>query len=262
MTQYYVTQRGKPVGPWSVEQVLQALRRGEVLPTDYYFDPEKGEWQLVLTSSWVPEEFKVLPKLDPDLSKEKRTAGLVPADKREWFIFRDSRQFGPYSYYEMIKLLQTKRLYDYDFVWSPGLSTWVKLYQIPEFSSDVIQKLARSSDPNVSQVFFRRRYPRVSLKHKAFLHNSKKWWSVETTEVSAGGVGLVVPKTEDIQVRDQMILHLTSAAHATLPPFNALCEVVSIKPYSENQLKLGLSFVALNQDIQLNLKLFTERKVA
>jgi hypothetical protein len=304
MNQYYVTQKGKTVGPWSLEKIYESLSDGTLDLHDYIFHPDSEEWQVILISSLIEESYKKMgrhsqimnkePSLQSkegqNLSSEKGSLDLNLSES-EWFLFKNNKQQGPYSYLEVIKLLQAKKLFDYDFVWSASLSTWTKLFEVEAFSPSVIEKLSQEKNSHIQAVFFRRQYPRIEYASPIFLHNSQKLWKSHTHEISAGGCSVILP-TEEISLGDKVIVHFCSSSSSqilnpsqSVPAFNALCSVVSKRRLEQKQeqelrqdlqqeqdlqrqiqeggsYKMGLKFEALNQDIQISLRSFTEGKAA
>lgn len=260
MSQYFVTQMGKTVGPWGLEQIYSEIKNGNLLLSDYIFHPEAQEWQVILISPLIEDTHKnVEIRKKPMTSKESFSSQSW--EEADWFIFKDSKQQGPFSYLEMINLLQKKKISDSDYVWSASLSTWSKVFELPAFSADQVKKLAQSDGLEFQSVFFRRQFQRVRFETSVFVHNSRKLWKASTEELSAGGCSVTLPMTE-LEPGDRVIIHFPNQPSGQVPAFNALCSIVSKKVISTGQHKIGVKFEALNQDIQLGLRLFTERAAA
>jgi len=261
MNQYFVTQYGKTVGPWSLERIQTELKQGNLHFNDYIFHPDAQEWQVILISSLIPDSHKCLgSKFTPNLKRADPVSNQK-WDDLEWFIFKDNQQQGPYTYLEVLRLLQAKRLFDYDYVWAASLPTWSKVFEIPAFSFDQVKNLSQKNEPEIQSVFFRRQFPRIRFEVPVFVHNSRKLWRAKTDELSAGGCSLTLSATE-LEPGDKIIVHIPQQPSSQLPGFNALCTLVSKKAIGSNQHKLGVKFEALNQDIQISLRLFTERPAA
>lgn len=261
MSQYFVTQSGKTVGPWDIDQIHSELRSGNLKLTDYIFHPVAQEWQVILISPLIDEAYKNAEIRKKPFHSGEGSWSTQNWEELEWFIFKDNKQQGPFSYLEVIKLLQSKSLFDYDYVWTSSLSTWSKVFEIPAFSADQIKKLSKTQDPQIQSVFFRRQFPRIHFETSVIVHNSRKLWRAKTVEIGAGGCGITLTRTE-LEPGDKIIIHFPKQSNDQLPAFNALCSVVSKKPADGDQHQLGVKFEALNQDIQLSLRLFTERSVA
>ncbi|MCS6838152.1 MAG: GYF domain-containing protein [Bdellovibrionaceae bacterium] len=259
MESFHVTCQGKPTGPLLYEEIVTKIKNGQIQLNDYIYNPEKNDWEIILLSPLIDDQYKMLP-----IERDKEDPVVLEAtnfwENRDWYIFKNNKQQGPYSYFDLLNMLQAQRLHDYDFVWTKGLVTWAKIYEVPVFSENHIRRLSASTDPKLQNVFFRRQFPRISVKQDVYFHNNKRVWRAELVELSAGGCGLVFDG-EGVDVSDRVILHLPEFDSKTLPSFNVLGVVVSRKRH-QNGFKLGLRFEALNQDIQLRLKLLTEQKAS
>lgn len=261
MSQFYVTENGKPSGPFAVENIVDMIQQQKISVSDYIYHPQLQEWQPILSSSLIEEKYKMIQKT-LTVSVNTKTPS-VPWESCEWFVFKDNNQQGPYPYFELIKMLQQKKLYDSDFIWSPALETWTKVHECEAFTPETIKKLTDQTGPIQETLFIRRRFPRVDHHSPLFIHNQKKVWRAHTTEVSAGGCGLAVNEST-FEIGDRVILHLTP--NASLPAFNALCTIVSKKQDSNTDnatlYYYGVKFEALNQDIQVAIRHFTEKLAA
>lgn len=262
MSQYFVTQDGKTVGPWELEKIYSEIQQGNLQLNDYIFNPESQEWQVMLISPIIADSYRNFEiRKKPIISKGGGSFSDQNWENLEWFIFKENKQQGPFSYLEVIKLLQSKLLFDYDYVWSPVLPSWSKVFEIPAFSADQIKKLSQNHVPEIQAVFFRRQFPRIHFELPVFVHNSRKLWRTKTDELSAGGCSVTLSSSE-LEVGDRVIVHFSSSSSNELPAFNALCTIISKKPSGLNHHKLGIKFEALNQDIQLSLRVLTEKAVA
>lgn len=260
MSQYYITENGNPSGPFGLDAIVDMLHKQKISVSDYIYHPQMQEWQPILSSSLIEEKHKIIQR-SVTVSVNTKTPS-VAWESCEWFVFKDNSQQGPYPYYELIKMLQQKKLYDSDFIWSPVLETWTKVHECEAFTIDNIKRLTDKMGPIQESLFIRRRFPRAEHNSPIFIHNQKKVWRAQTTEVSAGGCGLVLDESE-FEIGDRVILHMTP--NASLPTFNALCTIVSKKQDKSDSRSLyhyGLKFEALNQDIQLTIRHYTERLVA
>ncbi len=261
MSSYFVTVSGQTSGPYTIGEIHEKIKQGVLPLSEYIFDPVKNEWLTLLDSNMVNPEYK---KMDiPTGGVTKPNPNSTASDKwneLEWYLFKDNNQMGPYTYIEVVKMLQEKMIFDFDYVWASELDTWTKIYECPAFSAEQIKKMAQSVDPSIKSVFYRRQFLRAQYEVSLFVHNQKKLWKGKTFEISAGGCGFNIESNE-VKPGDQIIMHF-SHGDKTLPPFNALCLVVSKSPVTEkgkSWTRYGVKFEALNKDIQLNIRNYTEK---
>lgn len=261
MSQFYITENGNPAGPFAMEKIIDMLNKQKISVSDYIYHPQLQEWQPILSTSLIEEKYKLIQRTVTVSVSNKTPA--VPWENCEWFIFKDNQQQGPYPYFQLIQMLQKKQLYDSDFIWSPALETWTKVYECEAFAAETIKKLTAIDESLSETLFIRRRFPRVSLSSPLFIHNQKKVWRGQATEVSAGGCGFSI--TDDsFEIGDRIIVHMIP--NPSLPAFNALCTIVSKKQdenFSSHLAYLyGVKFEAINQDIQLTIRHFAENRAA
>jgi hypothetical protein len=72
----------------------------------------------------------------------------------EWYVLKGDNKFGPFSYREVLKMLQEKVAFEFDFAWHPGLSTWVRIADLDAFKPAYISQIQTADMPDISEVFF------------------------------------------------------------------------------------------------------------
>jgi hypothetical protein len=221
---FYVYHQGEQKGPISLSEIASKLRARELEMNDYLYDEATSDWALLAAYPALSELIKDVQVAAP--AQQKR-APEVAGEPNEWFALKGSLRFGPFAYTELIRLLQEKSLHDSDFVWHAGLKEWKKVAELPQFNSEAIRKLRESGLTGLDEVFFRRRHARMSHDGSILMHNNQKVFRGKSLEISAGGAGIVL-ETNTLEVGHQAFLHFKPAKD--LPPFNAVCEVVSRRP--------------------------------
>ncbi|MGE0528949.1 MAG: GYF domain-containing protein [Bdellovibrionales bacterium] len=173
----------------------------------------------------------------------------------QWFVLKGENRFGPFTYLDVVRMLQQKVVFPFDLLWHAGLKEWQRLASFEEFSPGYIRDLFAASG-NKGDVFVQRKFKRTKFSGRVIIHDNLKLWTGEGIEISRGGVGvsmrnaLVVPG-------QQLFIHFTG--REGWPAFNAVCEVVSKKLVNDNSpIEYGLRFLSMNQDVQDELY----RKVA
>jgi hypothetical protein len=103
----------------------------------------------------------------------------------EWHVLKGETQFGPYTYEEMIQMMQSSLVFGFDYVWSPHMEAWTPLADIEEFSSG---RLAQLADKNkTSQAFNRREHERVYCKVPVYVNDQQTLWEGTVENLSEGG---------------------------------------------------------------------------
>lgn len=271
---FYLSKNGVQVGPWTTADILKKIEAQQLSWTDYLFDQVSSEWVLLMDHQNFSHAFRHFLGADSSQRADQIPAYELAAQtstfqssissiqarpqiaSEEWFVLKDSNKHGPFRFLELVKMLQEKALFEYDFVWNSGLATWRPVAEVKEFEAEKIRSLRESSEKEVQDIFYRRRYARVSYGASLLVHNSKKVWKGRGLELSSGGAGIVV-ENSDFNPGQSLFLHFK--AGDGVPPFNALCEVVS-KHFGDkksNDVRYGVKFVNISQNVQRAIHLHT-----
>lgn len=252
MERFYLTQNGKPVGPWSLDDIMKNLKSEKIAWTDYLYDEDKQDWVLLMDHPKLSPQFKQ-GQADP---KTEAPAPIEPNRDKEWFVLKGENKYGPFPVLELVKMLQEKELYEYDYIWNERFSSWKRVAECEEFKPERIRGLRDSGHPEIEEVFFRRRHVRAQYGASLVVHNNKNVWRAESIEISPGGCGL---RVENATLEPGQNLFLHFKAGDGVPPFNAICQVVSRQSAHPGQtwVKYGVKFTSISRQIQLAIKEFT-----
>ena len=272
---FYVSHSSEQMGPYSIDEIVQFVAQGTLSPLDYIYDEEKNDWLLFLEHPRLSEKIKSLkPRAAPKVQKSdaqtpaqesapvhsKKTQSREDKPQAEWFVLKGDNKFGPFTFIDVVKMLQQGAVFEFDFAWHAGLETWMRIAELSEFSKENLKKLKESSMPEISEVFFRRRYRRIVYGGTILVHDNKKVWKGKTVEISEGGAGVVM---ENAMILPGQQLYLHFKPGDGVPPFNAICEVVSKEFVNDLRnrnapIKYGLKFKQLSDETQKFLKTFTK----
>ncbi len=110
---------------------------------------------------------------------------LEQTTSNEWHVLKGESKFGPYTYSDMIQMMQNKTLFNFDYVWSPHLESWTALAELPEFSVDRLSRVAESTPEENG--FSRRATERVSVSIPVLCHDNARMWKGTCENLSQGG---------------------------------------------------------------------------
>ncbi len=108
------------------------------------------------------------------------------ATSDEWHVLKGETKFGPYTYSEVIKMMQGKTLFNFDYVWSPHLENWTAIGELTEFSVDRLNRLAEKNTQN-TEAFNQRSSERCMVSIPVYCHDNSKMWPGLCENLSAGG---------------------------------------------------------------------------
>ncbi len=167
----------------------------------------------------------------------------------EWHVLKGEVQYGPYTYEDMIQMLQNKTLFGFDYVWSPHLDQWTLLSDVTEFSVDRLNRLAEKSKDD--SVFFRREHERILCSYPVLVHDNKTLWAGTCENLSVGGA-LVLMENPMLLPGDMVTVHFRSNSPSE-KVFNVTGEILTKrltkqKIQHDTRLYYALKFVNVHKD--------------
>lgn len=109
---------------------------------------------------------------------------------QEWFVLQDNEKVGPMEFEKILQKLQSKELFAFDYVWTPGLDSWTPIADIPEFSETRMAKLVTQKDQ--SQFFSQRKSPRLETSIEIMFHKDHLFGYGLLDSISEGGAQLQI----------------------------------------------------------------------
>ena len=261
--QYYLSNNGTHIGPYTLETVLKKIEHREHELTDYVYDEDRGEWLMLLEhpefSGKVTNRPVTRPTSSPVTDKNKSSL-----KDKEWFVLKEGNNYGPFCQLELIQMLQDKTLFEFDYVWHAKLPAWKRVAEIEDFAAEKIRAMSKSTDGELAETFFRRRHARASYGASLIVHNNKTVFRGQALEISSGGAGVLIDNP-DLQPGQSLFLHFQPGDG--VPPFNAVCQIVSKQFVKDNSsskepVRYGVKFTTLSQSVRENIKSYTTTKAA
>lgn len=232
---YFVSHSGKPLGPFSTQDLKKKLKAGDLAYTDYLWHPDHQAWHMLAgffsADFPPPRDPPAGIKVDEAKLKEREYASetfsqdLGISNEPIWFLYRDNTKFGPYRYLELVRLLQTNACAPDDFIWKPGFEDWTRLRHCPEFEDPVLKKLVHLRNFGTEKIFVQRRFPRVPYESEVILHDEKRVIFGAARSLSEGGAFLEVNKITHVK-GDRIKVHFTPGGVGV--PFNCIAEVTQV----------------------------------
>ncbi len=261
LKRFFISRQGSQVGPFTVNEILEKLQSCEHAWNDYIYDESREDWMLLLehhlfaekyTQGWAREE-----NMNP--------TAVHPFHEKKWSVQKDSKHFGPFSYLEVIQMLQERTLQEHDLISLSKINDWQPVKNFEEFSSSKIQQLMSMGDRHIKEVFNRRRYPRAYFDGTLIVHDNKTVFRGKSYQISAGGAGLYIPSSA-LQPGQTLLLHFHPSMD--VPAFNAVAAVVSKFLNSQEAellpkpMKYGVKFTSISQNVKEKIYSYTNKKKA
>ena len=182
-TMYHVSKAGSTTGesfgPWTIEEISERLAKTEIAITDFVYDEVREDWIALVECEALKEHLRrSKPKAPPKAAApQAATATPTPApqteavrptlevvEKREtqemamatqgpngeWFVQKGTHRYGPFSYLSLVRALQEKAVYEFDFIWTEGMESWVRLAEHEAFQQERIRDLTKDKSAAAS----------------------------------------------------------------------------------------------------------------
>lgn len=255
MSTYYIASQGKQQGPFTIQEIELKLTSQKINWHDYIYDDKAEDW--VLLMEYAPFTHLFNKSFQTPLAVVKDKPDVDAAKRRQWFVLKQNNNYGPFSKLDLIQMLQSKTLHEFDFIWHENMTSWKRLAEVQEFSVQEIrllfEKYSQKKDP-ADKVFFRRKYARAKVDSHAIVHDKKKIYKSVGVEISEGGAGLMIEDAE-FDKDQQVYLHFKPAPE--VPAFNAICKIVSKKGNI-----YGVQFLKISAAAKTYIANYTKKKAA
>lgn len=128
---------------------------------------------------------------------------------KQWHILQGESQLGPYSYQEMIEMMQRGELFDYHYIWTQGMEAWSMLAEVPDFSRDRLALLIQTQGTG-AESFYKRESQRLAVQIPVFAHNHEGFFQGYCTNLSIGGA-LVNLNSPFILPSQELVIHFCTS---------------------------------------------------
>lgn len=172
----------------------------------------------------------------------------MQAMSNPWYILIKNQKHGPFSYKDMIEMIQSNQLMNYTHVWSPHLEQWTALHLLEDFSQDRMRLLIQNHD-ELKTAFIQRQGPRVYKNIPVLGHNGSFFFDGMIQSISEKGA-LCLINSPLVSVKDKIKLIIKNNENFGRS-FNLEALVIR-KNQSQQRLnsKSGLFYIIKFEDVQ------------
>lgn len=253
MKKYFVAKEGIQKGPWSIDEITKNIEGKTLRWSDYIYNDKTKMWLFLFEFPQLTVAFNQ--SFKNPVQAEKSATVFDAYKDRIWYILKVNDNYGPFTAAEMIQMLQSKTLFEFDFIWRQDQSAWQRLADIPEFHPDKIREIFEASfekDAEIQKTFYRRRFPRAHYSCELLIHDRQKVYSAQSIEIGAGGASF---KLENVSFDIDSRVYLHFKPGNDVPAFNASCKIVSKKGGN----LYGVSFLSVSNSAKDFIDKFTKK---
>jgi hypothetical protein len=246
--EWFVVHGDRWLGPMTVSEVAEKVGRQEISWAHFAWKEGEAGWRRLCDIAdfqvAVPE--KPDPKLAKPAAKDARPDGAdsrtrhlkqppsPPAEvARNWFLYYNDSQFGPFSSGEIGRFLRIGKIHGRVYAWRDGLGNWTRLQEIADFKADIAdaEKGKPSAPPlPVDQTKTEKRAgPRRPLVARLILANEATVVVAVCRDVSLGGMQVLTDRIPG-RVGQKLRMNITPGGGnpSDLDPFVAEGVIVRI----------------------------------
>lgn len=250
--QHHVSKNGQTLGPWTVEEIAQKLASGEIAITDFAWDDSSTQWVSLLEFAELKTHLQSRkPAAPPKPTAKAPVTSVASTDVKtqevktsakptvvgssmsedeaiQWYVTRGQQKFGPFNYFGVVKALQDKSIFEFDYIWKEGMESWVRLAEHEKFNAEAIRGLLSTLEEKKAHgdVFAQRRHARLAIENDVLINDNQSVSPGRMVEGSVGGTGLIIKNSTLIPGQ---LIHVHFSSLDGLPAFNAIGEIVSKK---------------------------------
>jgi hypothetical protein len=152
---------------------------------------------------------------------------------REWYLYYNDAQFGPFSQEEVERLLRSGRINLRVHAWTAGMDAWSRLMKVAAFQTVVAEVQAKEEQkletptenartahaPAVASSVVReqRKSPRAPMTARLLMSDQRQVFDALCRDVSTGGMQVLTSKTPG-KVGDRIRLNITPGVRSDIKP--------------------------------------------
>jgi len=231
--EWYVVVGDRWLGPMSVPEILEKISLGDL--TWAHFAWRKGEsgWKRICDlpgfQAAVPE------KPTQQIQKQVKTLSTAQTENladprakapgRNWYLYYNDSQFGPFSMDEMRRYLTLGKIHVRVHAWRDGMEGWTRIEDLSEFSDVISPKGLQKAEKKEEQ----RGTLRRPLVAKLFLTDTQEVVIAVCRDISTGGMQVLTDKVPGGSgTRVKMNVSPSGSNHPKILPFVAEGVIVRV----------------------------------
>ncbi len=260
---FFVHRNSQTIGPFSVEEIVGKIHENVISLTDYIYLDDRKDWVALMEFTPIADQTKSKKPAPPKANPVNAATNGIGMDAQEWYVLKWDNKYGPFSYIDILKMLQSKSIFEFDYIWKADFDTWKRIAEVDVYHHDKIKHhYDNNKELDTKNVFFRRRHERVTFNGSILIHDNNNVWKGDAIEISEEGAGIVM---NNAAVVPGQSIYLHFKPGDSVPPFNAVCEVVS-KNYMKDiknpstAVKYGVKFLKIQPGTKKAIKKYITEK--
>ena len=239
--QWYVAVGDSYVGPLSAADVYRKISAQEISWAHYVWKKGQPEWKRLCDVKTFEAAVPRVPGKaaisdikeisQPHIKASARQAlAKTPQKGREWFLYYNDSQFGPFSKEEISRFIEVGKIHGRVHTWKNGMDNWQRIEKTEEF--DEVLAIApkktspRPLSPDSPVRAEMRAAPRRPLLAKIVMAHAEKVGIAVCRDISVGGMQVLTDQIPGA-VGGKLRLNVSSS-NGKIAPFVAEGTIVRI----------------------------------
>ena len=224
--EWFLAVNDQSVGPLRASDILERIAAGSVTYFHYVWKEGFTDWKRICDVEELQSAKPKAPTKRPPPMPKSAAPTVKKAEPRvsqanqpkEWFLFYNDTQFGPFSKSEVAAYLQLGKIHGKIHVWKDGLDAWTVMSEVAE-----LKDLAAAAKKSEAKPVDRRKASRKPLVARIMMANDSSVVAAVCRDISVGGMQVLTDQIPG-KVGSKIKMNVSSAGKKSskaLAPFVA-----------------------------------------
>ncbi|MGZ3687471.1 MAG: GYF domain-containing protein [Bdellovibrionota bacterium] len=210
--QWYLALGERWVGPLTATDIYEKILKQELTWAHYVWKQGQAEWKRLCDvktfqaalpqppARTVQTEVKEAAKPAAKSSSRAKPPAAPPGARKEWYLFYNDSQYGPFSHDEVDRYLRVGKIHGRVHAWRDGMDGWERIEKIGLFHVPLdapARTKGKQKDPSHSleiEGVEQRNSPRRPLVAKLLVANQESVITGVCRDISVGGMQVLTEK--------------------------------------------------------------------
>lgn len=217
--EWFIAIGDQTIGPVTASEIHQQLQSGELSWIQFVWkEGSTADWTRICDIPEFQAAAPGAPKAKP--SKMPPPTPKV-AEPKEWFLFQNDSQTGPFSMSEVKGMLQVSRADEETYAWKDGMGDWEKLGHLTVFAASIPKSKKTPQAPGAGSSE-KRKHERRPLIAKVLIAEGGKLIVGMCRDISIGGMQVMTEYLpEKAGAKLKLNVSPTDVSKPTFQPFVA-----------------------------------------
>lgn len=221
--QWFIAMGNQSIGPMTASDVYERVSKGEITWAHFVWKDGMSDWKRICDVPTFQAAVPAPPSVKP--AQPPTPPAKAKPEIKEWFLYADEVQTGPFSESEVRGMLQNGKVTGDAHAWKDGMADWQVISSLSQWTQVKSQAPAAPKAASGEK----RQHARKPLIAKVMIAEDTNFYVGICRDVSVGGMQ-VLSEFVPTQIGAKLKLNISppDVTHPAFPPFVAEGVVVRI----------------------------------